>query len=1015
MAFKLYTSSDINLLTNKLAINIREAQNIFIPDYIVTSSIGTNNWVKIQLADKNNIAANLRFVNNEEIINIAYRVLDEKEHNTNPLTSSNLLWLIYAELGKREFRNKFTEVAQYYSNDLLKQYGLAVKLSRLFQEYQIYILEELEKEINLDFQKYIWQKVKCQVKSNFLTVKEIVDSITKQLRSSEKQSLLKTKMPNIHIFLDMDLTQYHITVFKNLAQYCNVHYYLFYPLKQKMGDNKLVSNWSKLLNQLPLSLESAINLDSNTSYSSNETLLSKIQNDIFNNSSYRNKISSADVKDGSLTINNCYTPTREVEVLYNYLVKTISENEDLGARDILVHVSDIDKYSSAINAVFSSAPIKLPFNVSDKSYSTTDSVYNAIEALINLDDNYKAENIIQLLEYNPIRDKFKIQDIGLIRTLVNEANIRFGKNGDENLETNTVSWLYGLNRLIYGFCIGGDEAFNFEKDNGFLIDIVEGAQAFELINLHFFLSMIISWIDDRSVAKTAANWHIAINDLVDDFIESQNNDEINRLKKSVSELSDIDKYLKNELDFRVVKEFVTDLLMKDQQKSNFASYGITFCSMTQMRNIPYKVIALLGMNFNFFPRKNRTLSYDLLKDNSIINRPSTKVKDKYLFLQILMSAKEKLYLSFLGKDTKTNSLIPPSSILDDLCDYINEGRERTLVEKNPLITEHPLHGFSSKYNNSKYPLLYSYLLNKSGKETKDLLIEPDSLISTNVIEINDFINFFQNPIKHFYNNQLGIYYNESQEILNDSELFELDSLQQWSVKNIFLYNQTSKLEEVRDELVRKGNLPLKNMGEYTLKKIEGISELKKRFVEKKNGETDNPIQIQLDLGEQILIGNVANIYSHQFVFPCVSKKHSNLKYIVEYQIKKILLAASGFKFNCEFMSIDGVNDDMVNGTDFPSEDEAKNKLVQLVSYYLNGQNEILPFILEYDKAFCMKLFNDSDSEIDKALFSKVTASSFNYTTDYLKIEFHQGYFNDKIKKLKDNSKDILVQILNINF
>jgi len=1017
MAFNVYTSSDINLLANKLAQNIKTAKNVFIPDYVVTSNTGLNNWVKIQLADQNDIAANLRFVKKDDIINISYRVLDEKEHDISPLTSSHLLWLIYAELGEKEFTSKFPEVAKYCGGDVLKQHGLAVKLSRLFQEYQVYIPEEFEKDTDQDFQKYIWQQIKLRVKSKFLTTQEITERITAQLQLPEKQSLLNEKMPNIHIFLGVDLTQHHITIYKELANHCSVHYYLFYPIENKGNNNKLVSNWANLLTKLPVTLEEATNLDEEITASSVGSLLSKIQSDVYSNSSERNKLDITDVNDGSLTINNCYTPTREVEVLYNYLLKTIDESHgELGARDFLVQVSDIDKYSSSINAIFSSAPVKLPYSISDKSYSTTDSVYNAIEALICIGDNYKAEDVIQLLEYSAIRDKFEIEDIGLIRTLVNKANIRFGKDGDKELETNTVSWIHGLNRLIYGFCIGGEDAFEFEDDSGFLVDIVEGYEAFELMNLHYFISKLINWVEDRAESKTVSQWHIAINQLVNDFIESENNDEINGLKRSVSELSDIDDYLKSEIDFRVVREFVTDLLSEHQQKSNFASHGITFCSMNQMRNIPYKVVAVLGANLNVFPRKDRPLSYDLLKDNTSINRPSIKDQDKYLFLQILMSAKEKLYISYVGKDTKTNSIIPPSSVLDDLCDYIEEGLGNNWDTTINLINEHPLHGFSTKHNNSDYPWLYSYLLNESGKENKDIESETDEVTKANEIEFLDFINFFKNPIKHFYNKRLGIYYYEGKEVLSDSELFELDTLQQWSLKNEFLYAQTERPEESREELVEKGKLPLKNIGQITIDSMsDEITLLKERFVTVKEDKKENPIHIYLDLGDKTLVGKLANVYKDKFVFPCVSKKSTNFKYIVEYQIKKIVLAAAGYNVNSVFMSIDGVNDEMVNNNAFPK-DKAQQKLNKLYDYYMRGQIQMLPFIVEYDKDFYPVVFNDSIKEVDKALSNKVSAVYYNFTSEYLRKEFGKGFFSEnKLNELKKNTSEILLDVLEINF
>src|SRR5690606_33081518 len=88
-------------------------------------------------------------------------------------------------------------------------------------------------------------------------------------------------------------------------------------------------------------------------------LLSKIQHDIYNNSvgSDRNPLNIQDINDGSISINSCYTPVREVEVLYNYLVHLVDQHPNhLSPRDIVVMVSDIDAYAPYIKAIFKSAP-----------------------------------------------------------------------------------------------------------------------------------------------------------------------------------------------------------------------------------------------------------------------------------------------------------------------------------------------------------------------------------------------------------------------------------------------------------------------------------------------------------------------------------------------------------------------------------------------------------------------------------------------------------------------------------
>src|SRR5690606_2547636 len=149
------------------------------------------------------------------------------------------------------------------------------------------------------------------------------------------------------------------------------------------------------------------------------TLLAKIQHDIYNNSvlEERNVISIANLNDGSVSINSCYTIVREVEVLYNYLVHLVnSRPNNLSARDIVVMVSDIDAYAPYIKGIFTSAPYKLPFSIADESMQTQNGLVGALSALFDLtEENFTAENVLQLLDWEYIKNRFALSDATLIR------------------------------------------------------------------------------------------------------------------------------------------------------------------------------------------------------------------------------------------------------------------------------------------------------------------------------------------------------------------------------------------------------------------------------------------------------------------------------------------------------------------------------------------------------------------------------------------------------------------------
>src|SRR5690625_6591945 len=128
-----------------------------------------------------------------------------------------------------------------------------------------------------------------------------------------------------------------------------------------------------------------------------------------------------------------------------------------------------------------------------------------------------------------------------------------------------------------------------------------------------------------------------------------------------------------------------------------------------MRSIPFKVVGLLGMNFDKFPRIDKRQSFDLMLKERKRGDRNVKDNDKHLFLETIISAQDYLYISYIGQSVKDNSTLPPSALIDELIDFISVRSENPDFVRENFIQNHPLHGFSKKYNSTNEKL-YSYLL-----------------------------------------------------------------------------------------------------------------------------------------------------------------------------------------------------------------------------------------------------------------------------------------------------------------
>jgi exodeoxyribonuclease V gamma subunit len=77
---------------------------------------------------------------------------------------------------------------------------------------------------------------------------------------------------------------------------------------------------------------------------------------------------------------------------------------------------------------------------------------------------------------------------------------------------------------------------------------------------------------------------------------------------------------------------------------------------------------------------------------------SRRNDDRYLFLEAILSARERLYISYVGQSIQDNTLIPPSVLVSELIDYVEQGFEipgRNIREH--LHTRHRLQTFSPEY------------------------------------------------------------------------------------------------------------------------------------------------------------------------------------------------------------------------------------------------------------------------------------------------------------------------------
>jgi exodeoxyribonuclease V gamma subunit len=1056
MSLQLNVSNSLTDLSGQLAAALKlQSGNVFQKQYLVTQTDGMNNWLTIQLAASMGIHANTKFFKPNDLVNQLYFWMGGESDKV--LGADHLKWLIYNMLDEPDFAGQFKIIASYYQGDDVKRIALAGKVADLFDQYQVYRPEMVD-EWNLaaidqvkkdDWQQYLWVKIKIKTGAALTDKTSMIRYIIQQLNEPAQQQKIMARLPQLHIFGVSIITQLHIHLFNQLSKYCSVSFYLLNPaplvywlddktekqmarmgqLQKSMGKNPekiegagntLLISWGKVIQEtfgLLFENDDFLNVYNDSGVtepeaSDSNTLLQKIQQDIFYNyeASARNKITSADLLDESLTINACYTPVREVEVLYNYLVHLVDQKkEQLSPRDIVVMVSDINAYAPYIKAVFNTATYRFPFTIADESFQSGDSLFTAIESVLSIsEESFKAEEVMQLLDSHYIRERFNITDTSLLRKVVNMANIRFGIEGSTEDDTALVSWNNGLQRILYGICMSGSDEYSVGNETIYPLDVAEGANALELIRFGHFIGVLKWYVQDRSNKRNLSEWGQYIQQLADNLAfqpdTNETDEDYQRLLQYIENLNLLTATYNEAVSYEVFKHSFLNIIAAETRSQSFAAGGITFCSLIPMRSIPFKVVALLGMDFDKFPRRETPLSFNLMEQKRKKGDRNVKENDKHLFLETVLSAQQYLYISYIGRSAKDNSIHPPSALVDELVDYVESGSDKDANVRQKIIITQPLHGFSQQYF-KKLQGLYSYLggdsLNDDMHSIAAAVTKEAKMFDWEEIPVSALLSFFKNPFKWYYNKVLGIYYRDDDVLLPDTELFELDGLQRWKLKNDLLLLEDTAVEAYRIRALKTGNAPLKHMSEIVIAAtLEEVAPVKEQLQKLVDNEEEQEVLIEIKTGDSVIAGKLNAVYNDKILVISFSKNY--YKYLLEAYIKYVLVTAQGLQFQLNYLSAEenAVYKIPVNTL---SQTEALAILSNWVKYFKAGHANIFLFYPELTvnplKIAAADL-DDFNNEIVKSLGRN--------SNEYLQKEFDNGIFKspDAVSQFQQNTLDL---------
>ncbi|BBO87164.1 exodeoxyribonuclease V subunit gamma [Desulfosarcina ovata] len=552
--------------------------------------------------------------------------------------------------------------------------------------------------------------------------------------------------------------------------------------------------------------------------------------------------------DRSISFQLAHSRQREVEILQDQLLACFKQFPDLKPRDIIVMMPDIRAYAPHIEAVFGNLPPEderyIPFTIADQPERASLPVLAALEKLLHLPDlRITVGDIMDLLEVPALRDRFALAEADLPRlhSWIEGAGIRWGLNSDHRqsfdlpsgLEQNT--WLFGLRRMLLGYAVGTSVPWRqiapYDEIGGLEATLV-GPLAAMLEQLEKYWQLLLN-------PATADEWCQRILDLSKDFFRpagSRDQLTLRRLEEVLDQWLNActDAELDGPLTLPVVRSAILSALTDASISQRFLAGMVNFGTLMPMRAIPFKVVCLLGMNDGEYPRSRLAPDFDLMAAPGHY-RPgdrSRREDDRYLFLEALLSAREKLYISYIGKSVRDNSPCVPSVLVGQLRDYLESGwaaagdpesGDRLLAQ---LTCQHPLQPFSRTYfQPARAPGLFTYA--HEWRKIFDTAKEPQTVQSLGPpqfesrLTLEQLIRFLKKPVQSFFNQRLNVHFEDIPVTTLDQEPFVLDHLAPFGLGVKLLEaglaadpkERSAAVEQAVQHMRLTGELPMHGFGE----------------------------------------------------------------------------------------------------------------------------------------------------------------------------------------------------------
>ncbi|MGY4828646.1 exodeoxyribonuclease V subunit gamma [Sphaerotilaceae bacterium SBD11-9] len=738
----LHFSNRIEALTDDLADRVAGPRaDPFVPDTVLIPHSGAKRHLQIELAQREGVCANLSFEYLAQWLwaQVA-RVLPQVTHES-PFDAASLTWRVYAVFQDADFVRGYSPLAAYLASghaDPVVAYELAAATAALMEQYITYRPDWLARwqadagdratgNAHEPWQAAAWARVASGLA---LQGAHPIEAMARELERAGDQASRGFGLPAAaHIWALPAVPPLYLQALHSLARFMDLHVYALNPCRQFWFDlvdprqldrleaagqgegrevgHVLLSSWGKQA-QSALGLLTGIDESELAAWveryepSGRATLLGRLQDMILDLGDLAPGSLPRAPDDRSIEVHVAHSLTRELEVLHDRLLGLFRDDATLRPSDILVVTPDLEAAAPLIEGVFgTAAPARfISYAMTGRRRSSVNAPVKAFLQLLALaSSRCTASEVFGLLQQPVVCARFGLGDDELqqVHAWLIAAGFHWGLDAAHvaahELPAHVAHTMAdALSRLFLGYALadGESEPFAGHLPRG----DAEGSASTALGALWRFASLLGSLVTALRQARPADAWARLLHQVREDFILPDPHATTDWLELAAGIDSLARAVARAGFEGEVAAPIVRTALereLEDSPHGGAPTGRVTFTGMNSLRNLPFRVVCAIGMNHGAFPTADKPSEIDLMATAPRAGDRQRRTDQRTLFLDLLLSARDVLHLSYAGHSIRDNSVTPPSVLVSELLDVLLPA---TADKPEALVVRHPLQPFS---------------------------------------------------------------------------------------------------------------------------------------------------------------------------------------------------------------------------------------------------------------------------------------------------------------------------------